>query len=65
MDTVQIDLSGPYQASMAGLVYLIMFVDNASRWIPPYDTKRASETNVRLEISDRDGWDWEAKLRSH
>ena len=31
METVHIDLVDPYEASMGGSVYLIMFVDSASR----------------------------------
>ena len=31
METAHADLAGPYEASMGGSVYLIMFVDSASR----------------------------------
>ena len=33
METMHIDLAGPYEASMGGSVCLIMFVDSASRWM--------------------------------
>ena len=39
METVHIDLAGPYEASMGGSLYLIMFVDSASRWMRPYGMK--------------------------
>ena len=40
METVHIDLAGPYEASMGGFLRLIMFVDSASRWMRPYGIKR-------------------------
>ena len=46
METVHIDLAGPYEASMGGSLYLIMFVDSASRWMRPYGMKRKSETTA-------------------
>ena len=39
METGHIDLAGPYEASMGGSLYLIMFVDNTSRWMRPYGMK--------------------------
>ena len=39
METVHIDLAGPYEAIMGGSYYLIVFVDSASRWIRPYQMR--------------------------
>ena len=44
METVHIDPVGPYEPSMGGSVYLIMFVDSASRWMRPYGMAGGSET---------------------
>ena len=48
METVHIDLAGPYEASMGGSVYLIMFVESASRWMRPYGIKKKSETTAHV-----------------
>ena len=54
METVYIDLAGPYEAFMGGSVYLIMFVDSASRWMRLYEIKKKSETiaHVKKFITD-------------
>ena len=39
---------GPYEASMGGSAYLIMFVDNASRWMRPYGMNK-SETTMYVQ----------------
>lgn len=44
METVHIDLVGPYELSYGGSVYLIMFVDSASRWTRPYCMASKAET---------------------
>ena len=44
METVRIDLPGPYEASVSGSVYLIMFVDSASKWMRPYGIRIKPET---------------------
>lgn len=49
METVHIDLAGPYEASVGGSVYLIMFVDSASRWMRPYGMKSKSETTAFVQ----------------
>ena len=46
METVHIDLAGPYEASMGGSIYLIMFVDSASRWMWPYGIMKKLETTA-------------------
>ena len=46
METVHIDLAGPSEASMGGSVYLIMFVDSASRWRRPSGMKKKSKTTA-------------------
>ena len=33
METVHIDLAGPYETSVGGSVYLVMIVDSASSWM--------------------------------
>ena len=52
--TVHIDLAGPYEASVGGSVYLITFVDSASRWMRPYGMRKKSETTtyVRKFVAD-------------
>ena len=54
METAHIDLAGPCEASMGGSVYLIMFVDSASRWMRPYGMRKKSETTtyVRKFVAD-------------
>ena len=54
METVHIDLAGPYEAFVRGSVYLIMFVDIASRWMRPYGMREKSETTtyVRKFVAD-------------
>ena len=54
IETVHIDLAGPYEASMGESVYLIMFVDSASRWMRPYGMRKKSEitTYVRKFVAD-------------
>ena len=54
MGTVHIDLADPYEASMGGSVYLIMFVESASRWMRPYEMRKKSETTtyVRKFVAD-------------
>ena len=49
MKTVHVDLSGPYETSHGGSVYLIMFVDSASRWVRPYGMR----SNLRLPRTSR------------
>ena len=46
METVHIDLAGPYEASMGEWIYLIMFVYSASRWTRLYGMKNKSETTA-------------------
>ena len=46
METVHIDLAGSYEASMGGSIYLIMFVDSASRWMWPYGIMKKLETTA-------------------
>ena len=46
METVHIDLAGPYEASMGGSLYLIVFVNSALRWMQPYWMRRKSETTA-------------------
>ena len=57
METVHIDLSGPYEASLGGSVYLIMFVDSASRWMRPYGMRRKCETTAYVQtfLADMNG----------
>ena len=43
METVHINLAGPYEAFMGGSHYLIMFADSASRWMQPYGMRNESE----------------------
>ena len=52
MKTVRMELAGAYEASLGGSVYLIMFVDSASRWVRPYGMKSKSETT----LSCRGSW---------
>ena len=49
METVHIDLYGPYEASMGGSIHLIMFVGSASRWMRPYGMRRKSETTTYVQ----------------
>ena len=49
METVHIYLSVPYEASLGGSVYLIMFVDSASRWMRPYGMRRKCETTAYVQ----------------
>ena len=57
METVHIDLSGPYEASLGGSVCMIMFLDSASRWMWPYGMRRKSETTayVQMFLADMNG----------
>ena len=48
METMHIDLAGPYDASMGGSVYLIMFVDSALRWMRPFGIENKSETTAHV-----------------
>ena len=49
METVHIDLAGPYEPSMGGSVYLIMFVDSASRWMRSYGMASKAETTKYVQ----------------
>ena len=49
METVHIDLAGPYEVSMCGSHHLIMFVDSASRWMRPYGMRTKSETTAYIQ----------------
>ena len=49
METVHIDLSGSYEASLGGSVFLIMFVDSAPSWMRSYGVKRKSETTACVQ----------------
>ena len=66
METVHIDLSGPYEVSMGGSIYLIMFVDSASRWMRPYDMRRKSETTkyVQTFLADMNAMGWPRCFRT-
>ena len=46
METVHIDVSGPYEASLGGSGHPIKFVDSASRWMRPYGMRRKSKTTA-------------------
>ena len=43
------DLAGPYEASMGGFLYLIMFIDSASTWMRPYEMEQKSETTAYVQ----------------
>ena len=47
-DAVHIDVTGPYEASVGGSVYLIKFVDSTSRWMRPYGIRKTSETTTHV-----------------
>ena len=49
METVHIDLVGPYQASLGGSVYLIIFADSASTWMRRYGMKSKLETTIFMQ----------------
>ena len=57
METVHIDPAGPYEPSIGGSVYLIMFVDSASRWMRPYGMASKAETTkyVQTFLADMNG----------
>lgn len=44
METVHIHLAGPYEVSICGSVYMIMFIDITSRWMRPCRIKIKYET---------------------
>lgn len=44
MEIVHMDLAGPYEPSMCGSAYLIMFVNRAS-WLRPYRIARISNAS--------------------
>lgn len=54
---IHIDLAGPFQPALDGSIYLIMFVDSASRWQRLYGMRAKSETMkyVRRFLSDMNG----------
>ena len=49
METVHIDLAGPYEPSMGRSVCLIMFVDSESRWMRPYGMASKAETTKYVQ----------------
>ena len=57
METVLIDLFARYEASLGGSVYLIMFVERASRWMRPYGMRRKSENTAYVQkcLADMNG----------
>ena len=57
METVHIDLAGPYEPSIGGSVYLITFVDSASRWMRPYGMASKAEATkyVQTFLADMNG----------
>ena len=54
METVHIDLVGPYEGSVDGSVHLIMFVAGVSRWTRPYGIRKKPMTvaYVRKFVAD-------------
>ena len=50
METVNIDLAGPYEASFGRSIYRIMFVDRPSRWMRLYDIKSKLETTMFAQM---------------
>ena len=46
---VHVDISGSFPPSLSGSVYLIMFVDNASRLMRPYGMRKKSEAPDRAK----------------
>lgn len=46
MESVHINLAGPYEASVGVPRYLIMFIDSASRWMCPYRITHMSEATA-------------------
>ena len=57
METVYFHLSGPYGAFLDGSVYLIKFVDRATRRMRPYGIMRKSETTAYVQtcLADMNG----------
>ena len=57
MESAYTYLSGPYEAYLGESVYLIMFVDNASRCMRPYGMRRKSETTAYVQkfLADMNG----------
>ena len=49
METVHIDLGGPYEVPLGGSVYLIMFTDSTSKWMQQYGVRRKSETTMYVQ----------------
>ena len=46
MDMVHIDTAGPFQESLGGSRYVVMFVDSASRFQRPYETRVKSASAI-------------------
>ena len=46
---VHVDIPGPFPPSLSGSVYIIMFVDNASRLMRPYGMRKQSEAPDRAK----------------
>ena len=57
METVLIDWSTRYEASVGESVYLIMFVERASRWMRPYGMRRKFENTALVQkfLADMNG----------
>ena len=57
METVHVDLAGPYDVSVGGSVHLIMFVDSTSRWMRPNGMIKRPEiiTYVRKLVTNMNG----------
>ena len=54
---VHIDLCGPLKPALDGSIYMIMFVDSASRWQRPYGMRAKSDTvkYVKRFLADMNG----------
>ena len=60
VETVHIDLAGPYEASVGGSVDLIMFVGSPSRRVRPHGMRNILETViiVRKFVADVNNMGW-------
>ena len=48
-ELAHIDLPGPYEASIGGSEYVIMFTDSASRLMRPYGLKKKTDLPLMVE----------------
>ena len=53
MDMVHIDTAGPFQESLGGSRYVVMFVDSASRFQHPYGVRDRSTSAIILGVVTR------------